>query len=231
MRAMRSRRNSRGLTLLEVIISLSIVALIATLIYGAFDGMAQSKKALSRNNDRYHQGRSALARMAREIQSAFLSLHQPLSPTLLSRKTGFLGHDSGSRDRLDFNSFSHRRLKEGSHESDQNELSYFTGYDPNVSGKLDLLRRESATLDLDFEKGGVVNVLCEDIDSFDVQYLDPVTGEWIDSWDSTQISGQTNRLPLQVKITLVLNGGPGGKQIHLETKTPVAMQAALQFAN
>lgn len=227
---MRKRALSRGLTLLEVMISLAILAIIASLIYGAFDGMAQSKKALSRVNERYHQGRSALTRMSREIEAAFLTLHQPPSLQLHARETGFMGHDSGSRDRVDFNSFSHRRLKADTHESDQNEISYFTSNDPNQGNKLDLVRRESTALDLDFDKGGVVNVICEDIDSFDIQYLDPQTGEWADSWEAKRDSLQY-RLPLQVKITLVLNNGPGGRQIHLSTKTALGMQAPLQFAN
>jgi general secretion pathway protein J len=228
---MKRATHTRGLTLLEVIISLSILALIATLIYGAFDGMSASKRGLSRVNDRYHQGRAALTRMSREIQSAFISLHQSTSPTLVVRKTGFFGHDTSPGDRLDFTSFSHRRLRGDTHESDQNELSYFVDYDPNQNSKLDLLRREAKAIDLDPDKGGVVNVIAEDIETFELQYLDPVTGEWVESWDTEQATGQFMRLPLQVKITLVLNGGPGGKPLRFVTRTPVAMQAPLQFAN
>jgi general secretion pathway protein J len=218
------------LTLLEVLISLAVLALMATLIYGAFDGMSRSKKTLSRLNERYHQGRGALTRMSREIQTSFLSLHQPTSPILIARNTVFIGHDSGTMDRLDFTSFSHRRLKGDSHESDQNELSYFGSSDPNQGNKIDLVRRESTSIDLEPTKGGVVNVICEDIESFDLQYLDPVTGEWVDSWDA-QPNSLLFKLPLQVKIILVLNGGPGDRPIRLETKTAIAMQAPLQFAN
>jgi len=72
------RAHARGLTLLEVLVSVGVLAMVATLIYGAFDGMQRSRVGLSRIDDRYHQGRQALTRMSRELQSAFLSLHTPL---------------------------------------------------------------------------------------------------------------------------------------------------------
>jgi hypothetical protein len=38
-----------------------------------------------------------------------------------------------------------------------------------------------------------------------------MTQLWTDSWDSSAATGQLGRLPSQVKITLVLNHGPGDK--------------------
>jgi general secretion pathway protein J len=224
------RAHARGLTLLEVLISVSILALVATLIYGAFDGMARSRAGLSQLNDRYHQGRSAIGRMSRELQSAFLSLHQPMVITNSVRTTVFVGTNSGTSDRVDFCSFSHKRLTQNAHESDQNELSYFLARDPDRSDKYDLVRRESKEIDLDPTKGGTINVIAEDVESFDLTYLDPLSGEWTESWDSTQAAGQFNRLPLQIKIRLVLRGGRNGLPLKLETKVPIPMQTALTFA-
>jgi general secretion pathway protein J len=229
---MNRRAKIRGVTLLEVLVSLSILAVISTLIYGAFDGMSRTQKGLGRMNERYHQGRSALARFSREVQSAFLTLHHPfgsnLNPGLMTRTTVFIGSDSRPVDRIDFTSFSHRRLKADAHESDQNELSYYASRDTERD-KLDLVRREDRTIDLEPGRGGVVNVVAEDIESFDLQYFDPVTREWQDSWDSTQAAGQLERLPLYVKAVLVLKGGPGDRAITLQTKVPIGMQAPLMF--
>ena len=229
MTGTRRRGTSRGLTLLEVLVSVGILALVATLIYGAFDGMSRSRQGLARINDRYHQGRGALGRMSRELESAFISAHQPQVASQVVRNTAFIGHDSSNADRIDFNSFSHRRLARDVHESDQNELSYFTSRD-SEHDKTDLVRRESALLDLEPSKGGVVNILAEDIESFDLEYLDPGTGEWVTSWDSTQPAGQYGRLPHQVKITLVLKGGVGEHPLKLMTKVALGMQLPLAFA-
>jgi len=223
-----ARSALRGLTLLEVLVSIGILALIGLLIYGAFDGMARSRKGLSSIGERYHQGRLALTRMSRELQSAFLTQHQPLVESQRVRETAFIGHDRSPIDRIDFTSFSHRRIRRDSHESDQNELSYFGSRDPK-SNAVDLARRESAFIDMDPTRGGVVNVMVEDVDSFDVSYLDPVTGEWTNTWDTTQAVGQSERLPLQVKLKLTLNGGRNGSRIVMGTRASLAMQAPLNF--
>ena len=226
------RAAERGLTLLEVLVAVGILALVSTLIYGAFDGMQRSRTGIARIDERFHQGRQALVRMSRELQAAFLSLHQPQVYANAVRTTLFLGTDGGSSDRVDFTSFSHQRLLRNVHESDQNELSYFLGRDPDHSDKYDLLRREQREIDLDPTKGGVVSVLCEDVSVFDLQYLDPTTDTWLDSWDSSQVTTQAqfNRLPFQVRIRLVLRGGEGDRPIKLMTKVSLGMQASLAFA-
>src|SRR5207247_1194280 len=112
----------------------------------------------------------------------------------------------------------------------QAEIGFFGSRDPMQPDKLDLVRREAKTIDLEPTKGGVINVLCENIAGFDVHYLDPIAGTWIDSWDSTQAAGQYMRLPLQVKIILTLNGARGGLPLRLMTKTPLGMQSPLSFA-
>ncbi len=79
-------------------------------------------------------------------------------------------------------------------------------------------------------KGGVVQVLADDIDSFTLKYLDPMSGLWTDTWDTTSTIGQPNRLPLQVEIYLVLKAGPAGEPIRLRTKTTLQMLQPLAFA-
>jgi general secretion pathway protein J len=75
-----------------------------------------------------------------------------------------------------------------------------------------------------------VEVLAEDIDHFDVRYLDAATGLWTESWDSSQAIGQPHRLPFEIKITLALKGGLQNKPIVFLTKLSMPMQAPLTFA-
>jgi general secretion pathway protein J len=44
-----------------------------------------------------------------------------------------------------------------------------------------------------------------------------------------QVTGQPNRLPLEVKITLVLNGVGGGPQYAYTTKVFIPIQQPLSF--
>lgn len=226
----RRRAGERGLTLLEVLVSIGILAMVATLVYGALDGMSKSKTTIGKMNERYQQGRSAVSRLSRELQSAFLSVHEPLVASQSTRLTAFIGHRESPIDRLDFTSFSHRRFGRDSHESDQNELGYFGSRDPDDGG-LDLARREDKYIDLEPDRGGVVAVVAEDVKSLSLAYLDPLTGEWVEDWDSTQAAGQFMRLPLQVQIILVLDGGPSPEPITFSTKVPIAMQAPIAFAS
>lgn len=228
--AIRRRVAARGVTLLEIMVALGVLALIGTLIYGALDGMAKSREGITRIGDRYLQGRTALARITRELQSAFVSAHLPVNPALITRSTVFLGTDQSNMDRLDFTTFSHRRLARNAHESDQSEISYFTSRDPNVSGKMDIVRREDASIDLEPTKGGPVLVLAEDVSELEFRYFDPMTQQWTDSWDSSAAAGQLGRLPSQVKVSLVMLHGPGDKPIRFQTKVPIAMQLPISFA-
>ena len=226
-------RRQRGLTLLEVLVAIAIVAFIGVLIYGAFHGMTRSRTDMNHFNDRFHQGRTALARMAREVSCAFLSAHTQFGvepgSTEMARMTAFIGTNDSTADRVDFTSFSHRRLRADVHESDQNELSYFASRDPD-SDNLDLVRRESKYIDSDPSRGGIIQVLAEDIESFDVRYLDPLTGEWVETWDSTQPAAQLGRMPSQVWLTLALRGGPGGQPAVFQTKVPIGISMPLNFA-
>lgn len=221
------RRLERGITLIEVMVAIGILAMVAVLLYGALDGMAKARQGTERIADRYHQGRSALTRMSRELEMAFVSLHIPVDLNLQARTTAFIGSNSTPFDRVDFASFSHTRMSDTKRETDQNELSYY-GL-ANDHGGIDLVRREATVLDLYPERGGIVQVLAEDVESFELSYLDPLSNEWKDTWDTTQLGGdEPARLPSQVKIELVLRR-QGETSLRFVTKVPIQMQAPLIF--
>lgn len=230
-------RGPRGFTLVELLVAIVVLSLISLLIYNAFASMKRSREGIERVDDRYREGRLAMTRMVRELQSAYISLHAPINNSLLVQKTAFIGTTGTPADRIDFNSFSNRRMDKNSHVSDQCELSYFGSPNPDVSGVTDLARRISTQLDLEPKKGGRVDVLATDIDLFDLQYLDPMTGNWVETWDTTStITGQPARLPVQMRVLLVLNGGSrqgydrGQGTIRLVTKIALPIDTGLNFA-
>lgn len=228
MTALGSTRR-RGFTLLEVMVAVAIIAMLGVLIYGAFMGMTRSRQNMVNVADRYQQGRLAIDRMSRELGGAFISAHEPISQLQNARQTAFVGHDQSSSDRVDFTAFANVRLASDSHESDQAEISYFAARDPD-SGNLDLVRRISRYIDEDPGRGGTVQVLAENIHSFELKYMDPLTGEWVQTWDSSQPAAQLGRLPSQVWIILMLAGGPRDVPIKFETKATLSIQLPLNFA-
>lgn len=229
-------RHRLGFTLIEVLVAIAVLAALSALLFGAFSGLKRTKDGVERINDRQREARLAMARMVRELQMAYLSAHEPVPPTRPVQKTIFKGTSGMPGDRVDFTAFAHNRLDRDSHESDQSEISYYLMANPDKPGEVDLVRRESSILDLYPEKGGRVEVLATDVDLFDLTFLEPQTIQWLESWDSTQSTGQLGRLPTQVSITLVLNGGRRSSRsrqqapIRLVTKVPLAIQRALTFA-
>jgi general secretion pathway protein J len=215
--------------MLELLVAIFVLAMLAVLIYGAFDSMSRGEKTEAMRIDRSRQGREAIQRMVKELSAAFLSMHAPPLPSQVTRVTAFIGQSGGDRDRVDFASFSHRRFEKDAKESDQCEVGYFVSSDPDVSDKYDLVRREQTPIDFDPKKGGVVNVLVENIESFDLRYFDPYTGLWIEQWDSTQVTGQPGRLPLEVAIRLVVKGLGTNPPYVFSTKVMLPIQQPLSF--
>lgn len=233
--APRTRR--RGMTLLEIMVSMAVMAMISLLIYGAFDSISRGRKGEQLRADRARQGRDAVERIVRELEGAFLSQHTPTTPALITRQTAFIATSTSTFDRLDFTSFCHRRINAESHESDQAEVGYFAVRDPDKDDKMDLVRREQAPIDVDMtltsvidtKRGGVINVLAENIDHFDLKYLDPITANWVETWDSSSASAQLNRLPLEVKVELEMKPVANTPSFKYVTKVFIPIQQPLSF--
>jgi general secretion pathway protein J len=225
------RARRAGITLIEVMVAMAILAIVSTLLYTGFVQTANNKKRIEGDLARNHEVRMALERIVRELSMAFVSAQTNalvLSPV---SKTAFIGKDDGDGSRIDFTSFSHQRLYRDAHESDQNELSYFVTDDPDDSSKDVLVRREQNRIDDDPQKGGTAQVMVRDVESFELSYLDPMTGEWLSTWDTTQAAGQPNRLPTQVKITLTVPNLRGtGPAMKVTTRASLPLTYALNHA-
>lgn len=218
------------MTLIEVMIAVAVMAGIAVLIHGVMLSLSNGKKGQAMRAERVHQGREAMQRIVRDLSSAYLSMHVPPIPALQTERTAFVGRSSSSFDRIDFTAFAHLRTVRDAHESDQAEVGYFVVKDPDIDGKMDLVRREQTPIDYDPLRGGIVNVVAEDVDEFHIRYMDPITGQWVTTWDSMQITGQPNRVPLEVEITLEIKGvTEDAPPYRYTTKVFIPMQQPLSF--
>jgi general secretion pathway protein J len=236
LQRLRARAHARGFTLIELLIAVGVLAMVSMLLYGAFDGLERTKAGVTRLTDRYHEGRSALQRVAYELSGAYISAHAPPDQNLVAVRTAFIGVRDTPAARVDFNCFCNRRFDKDAKESDQAEISFFGSPNPDGSGEIDLARRISPHLDLEPEHGGRVEVLASNLDLFELEYLDAATGEWTEKWDSTQALGQQNKLPLQVRILLMLKEGARSspersrQPLRFITKVALALRDPLTFA-
>jgi general secretion pathway protein J len=194
-----------GFTLVELLIALSITAIITTLVYGSFARTFEAREFVMQAQERYHSVRVAMERMSREISMAFVYDCRELdTPTGEHRhRTIFKVETEGKVDRLVFTSFSHLRLFRDVHESDQNVLTYFGENDPDDSSQTNLIRREKTRIDGEPEEGGKALILCRNIESLRFELWDADKEEWVDEWDCSQIE-RLNQLPRLVRISLAI---------------------------
>ncbi len=238
----------RGFTLLEVMISVGLVAVIALLMYQSISITMKSRDRIARVEELNHSAQVLLSHMKADISMAFLSNH--VNPSEPAFETLFDGREDG----LMMTTFSHERRRRGARESDQALVEYRFG---SLDGKDVIFRREKAVLDLDPDKGGVEEVIADGIREFRLSYWDEEKEDWVDEWkvemEEARKAGlggevspvvapegskfmkqaqekmlQEYQLPARVYIRVVLEDSDGN-EFPFETQVPVHIRQPLNF--
>lgn len=194
-----------GFTLIEVMISATLLAALLVIMWGAFANTYATRDAADARFESIRAAQAALRRMQREISMAFVSKIGEV-PTNeegeVTYQTAFKGNDH----RLDFTAFAHMRTRAGETASEQAEVSYYLASVRGHDGRLhqNLVRREQAPIDGDMEEGGYIYTLLQDVETLTFEYWKPdmeIAGEsWEREWDSTEVG--VVGLPPRVRITL-----------------------------
>jgi general secretion pathway protein J len=194
-------RPARGFTLLEVIFAVGVTAMMGVLIAAAFQSSYKTKELVEQEADRYRALRTGTDRMVREISGAFVSDHYDTRRyrDQNDRPTNFIG----VRDRLLFTTMAHQRLYADAKESDQMVVEYYTKSAPGAGGqqRLNLMRREDSILDDRIDRGGIEDVLIENVKRIDFAYWDSDKKDWVDEWDTRRIE-KKSILPVRVRLTI-----------------------------
>jgi general secretion pathway protein J len=177
-----------GFTLIEVVLALSIFALIGTILYGAFSlangALTKSQVSFEKNQ----KLRSAGDLLGSYIRSSYPYRASAQDPTVLYQ---------GEQDSLTFvSSFSLAVGGRG-----MAKIHIYRDGEASREGTLRLEETTPVGVDDAEEEGGQLNsvTLQEGVDSFRIAYLDPRSDEenWEDRWD-----GQERRmLPRAVRLT------------------------------
>lgn len=222
----------RGFTLLEVLLAVTILALVGTMVYGGFSQTALNKARVEEDVDHARVVHMTLDRIARELTMAYVSTHVNPSLDLRVVQTAFIGKDNGDDDRIDFTSFSHRRLYRNARESDQNEISYFVTESPEDPSTRVLARREQNRIDEDPRRGGKSQILLSNVEEFNVDYFDPLLSDWVQTWSTIDALAQPNRLPTQVRIRLAVKDPRRPNETQtFGTRVTIPITYALNHAN
>lgn len=221
-------RARRGMTLMEVMIALAIITVLSTLGWASLNDAIQLNQVLSNNDDTIRGARVAMERLRRELQLAYLTPNRPgsiagvdpsnpwnglVDPNAAQQGTVTLGEPTyltvfvakdNDPDQLWFATLAHQRLYKNSRECDQAEITVWGESARREQGVGSVLfHRESPRIDGEPDEDGRIWPLAYNVRSFNTRFLDNVTYEWYDSWDSNS-SDTPYRLPRAVQIGLVL---------------------------
>ncbi len=193
-----TRRSRRGLTLIEVMVAIAILLVMSAVVAESLRNSITFHNLLSDRDSTVRAARVALSKLKRDIQLSYLSPNRGNPDRFM---TVFVGMND-EPDKLFFASLNHQRLYLDSRESDMTEITVWTEQNPDGPGYV-LYHREAPRIDEEPDEQGVVWPLAYNVRSFSLRYLDQLSGEWRDEWD-TRSADTPYRLPRAVEIGLVL---------------------------
>ena len=223
-----SHSSEKGMTLMELLISMAILSMMMWLAWSTSSGTAQIKRGIETSQQRNHEIRLSLSRLVSDLSSAYISANEDQNQN--ERRTMFIAKSSGDVDELRFSSFAHRPTWANAKESEQTLIAYYAERDPDDPGKTNLIRRESRRLANKPWKGekGEIDVLLRDVEEVKFEYWDWKAKDWKDSWNSTASDGEKGRLPTRVRVTIELENDAGDVRKYV-TQARIMMSEELNF--
>jgi len=214
-------RPGSGFTLIELVISAAVGAMILTGAYLCLSAGFATQKMIDPRVDVLQSARVILAMMSADLRAAcpldkdyaFLGMHRTVGPA--------------DADNLDF--ATHNYTPRHEREGDFCEVSYFVQRDA-ASGRLNLWRRRNPTLGPDPLSGGRREQLAQGLLGVRFDYTDGY--DWYDTWGQTnsakkmgllaQAAANLDGMPEAVRITLSFAASPPATTASAaeEQKTP-----------
>ena len=200
-----------GFTLLEVLLSISLLALLMSLAYGSFSQLARQSESLTHNLQARQKLRLLLYVVAEDLRNARY-LEQFVAA---EQESGIEAGQSPSEGKLFSWVHMHvvgpsrlHRNANARHDPQVHEASYAIKRKGDV---LALLRREGYYVDDTLTRGGVEQVLAEGIKEFALEYLplraDETRG-WLSEWKSAS-RPSNSRMPVAIRLTMGIEQANG----------------------
>jgi general secretion pathway protein J len=193
---------SKGFTLLEVLLALAILAMIVTAIYSSFSTAGRNIESAETIRDGTDLARTLIARLANDIANVYVNGN--LNETFfygskLERDEDKQRFDSIYLTTLTNQRYLSQKSDANSKEMDLWEVGYFFQDKPDGKGKV-LMRKEKREISKDMPRreGGIDYELTDTVEGLRLRYSNGAT--WADEWNQ---SG----LPKAVEIVLTLADG------------------------
>ncbi len=192
------RKNKKGFTLLEVLISIGILATMMLSVTQITDGILSKKERNDERMSLHHSVVITVTKIKDDLNMAFLADSKFQGKNAVY-KSGFLG----AEDSMNFSTMSNVHFHKNKAETDQNHVGYFI--EKNDRGYFDLKRRQTDYLLDDLEKGGESFILLRDVSEFELEYYDSNKKDWQQKWDTGSASA-AGKLPQIVKVKFTKMG-------------------------
>jgi uncharacterized membrane protein YgcG len=215
------RSSIRAFTLLEVVISATLMAIILASAYACFDAGIRGRRMIEPRVEVFQNARVAMALLTADLRDA----------CPLSKDFDFLGMQRTvgdmPADNLDF--ATHNYTPKGEREADFCETSFYLEKDP-AGGRLTLFRRRNPIPAPDPLSGGSKEEIATGLLGARFEYFDGL--DWYDTWGEIKPTKQqtSNRdqpnlsgMPEAVRITLWFDSDPQTKIAAGETNTNLPM--------
>ena len=166
----------KGFTLIEILISLAILAMIVASTFTIFQSASKSWQKGETRSERYQNARSSISKISAEISQAVIN-------------SSFFCKFTGTKNQVSFVSF----VSTGSGVFELSEVEY------RLDGaKRLLIRNDDIEPDYDFITYDHSDILSDNISELEFSYFDG--SAWKDTWNSDQALGIG--LPKAVKIKI-----------------------------
>ncbi len=220
------RANVSAFTLIELIISTALAAVVLAGAYACLNAGISSQRVVEPRTELLQTARVVLALISADLRCA---TPLPKGPAFLGTRK-LLGE--ASADVVDFATRNNTPKQPG--EGDFCEMSLFVERNPQ-NGRLALFRRRNPRIAFDPLSGGAREELANDIAGLQLEYYDGL--KWYDSWGDPQAGSLKSEvstpkpngsgLPNAVRITLAFDPVPGASRP--ESEAPVETAAPLNF--
>ncbi len=191
----------KGLTLLEVLVSLAILGILMGAVYGTYTSTVEAIHIAREKSQIYQITRIVFDRMTKDLECALINVSSPNEKIRL----GMIGKnqelEGKPMDRIDFTTLNHLALGDEGPQTDLCEVGYRIVEDSENKG-FRLFRRDDAIPDEDLTDGGFSHEIAGRVAGLDISYQDE-NGEEFDAWDSTK-GPHAEKLPTLIIIKLSL---------------------------
>lgn len=212
-----------GFTLIEVVVAIGLLAVVMTIVYGAFSRSIDVTRETAEVTERVRQVQVITERLVDELSAAYWS-NRPMVPASADTqgRGTFLGTTDTAMDaevrldRLVWTTLAHRRYVADRPETDVSEVTYRVAVKADATeGRL--VRDERINVLADSGWAMQSDEIADGVSEFRLRYL--IKGEWVDEWDADQ----RLRLPDAVEVTVALAGRGNAPPDRMRTIVPLPL--------